>query len=84
MNTLFTYLFIAANLMFTTNANHCSQIVDKHVKSYYYLFCFFIIIGYLQFIKCVMLCFMVPICAFLIHKLVQNYGVNENGELVVG
>lgn len=71
MNILFGYLFIDANLMYFSDSNACAYADDSIVKNLYYLFCAFTFLGYLQFIKCIILTFMIPFSAYILYKLVQ-------------
>lgn len=72
MNILFTGLFVQANLMYFNAGNYCWYTNDRLVRTFYLVFCTFSILGYLQFVWCIVLSMMVPLGFFIIHKLVDH------------
>lgn len=71
MNFLFSGLFIKANLMYFSDTNYCWYTADRFIRNFYLLFCTFSILGFLQFIYCILLSCVMPLSAFIIFKLVE-------------
>jgi hypothetical protein len=47
INLLFSGLFIKANILYFSKPNLCWYTSDNYVRSFYLLFCFFTVLGYL-------------------------------------
>ena len=70
VNSLSTAVFIKANLMYFADENRCQFVDDGVTRMSYQIFCVMLIIGYLQFVWCILISCYVPIAAFVIIKLV--------------
>jgi hypothetical protein len=85
VNSMLTAVFIKANLMYFSDENRCQFVEDGVIKMSYQIFCIALIIGYLQFIWCILLSCYLPLAAFVIMKLVQHRvrqrENNHNGQL---
>ena len=70
VNSLSTAVFIKANLMYFADENKCQYVDDGVTRMSYQIFCVMLILGYLQFVWCILISCYVPIAAFVIIKLV--------------
>jgi hypothetical protein len=72
MNLVMTVIFVQANLMYFSTKNLCWYTNDTLTKVFYLIFCGFTLLGYLQFIWCILLSCSIPLSAFLIYQLVEH------------
>ena len=71
MNVLFSVLFISANVMYFSQSNSCYYTNDQYIRAFYMMFCVFTLLGYAQFIYCILLACAIPLSALIIYKLVE-------------
>ena len=79
INLWLTGIFIQANLMYFSQHNFCWYTSDRLTKMFYMLFCSLTIIGYLQFVWCILLSCSLPLSAFLIYQLVEHRMNQDRG-----
>lgn len=83
MNLLMTAIFIKANIMYFSDDNKCFNTSDTMLRRFYYVFCTLTLLGYFQFIWCILLSCSIPLSAFLIYQLVEHR-LNMRREMEVG
>lgn len=71
-NIALTGVFVKANFMYFSEHNLCSFVDDPLTKMSYQVFCGLILIGYLQFVWCILLSCYLPLSAFIIYQLVAH------------
>ena len=87
VNAVITAVFIQGNQMYFSNVNYCSYASEPLTKLSYHVFCSLLILGYLQFIWCIILSCYLPLTAFIIYELVQhrlNRGQADANSLIGG
>lgn len=58
--------------MYFSQSNNCYYTSDRLVRIFYLVFCTFTVLGYSQFIWCIVLSMMMPLGFFIMHKLVDH------------
>jgi hypothetical protein len=71
-NIALTGVFVKAYFMYFSEHNLCSFVDDPLTKMSYQIFCGIILIGYLQFVWCILLSCYLPLSAFIIYQLVAH------------
>lgn len=72
VNALVTGVFIRANQMYFSRHNYCTYMQEPLNIVSYHTFCTFVILGYLQFIYCILISCYVPLIGFIIYQLVKH------------
>lgn len=71
-NAFLTGIFIRANQMYFDPNNHCSKMSNQLDLISYWSFCALLVIGYLQFVYCILLSCYLPLSALIIYQLIEH------------
>jgi len=74
-------------MMVFSPANHCAESTDNFLKTFYTIFVVFTVVGYAQFVLCIVLLCMLPLILLIIYRLVQyrlNRGNHAEDEELLG
>lgn len=71
INSFLTAVFIRANSMYFDPLNHCSMMSNQLNQISYWSFCALLLIGYLQFVYCILLSCYLPLSAIIIYQLID-------------
>ena len=77
-NLILSAVLIQGNIYYFSESNLCSQSINLLTINFYYMFCLLIILGYVQFIKTIMIIFIIPFQGYILHKLVSIRMLPQN------
>ena len=72
LNLLLAGVFVKGNLMYFSVNNLCGYVEEGLTRVSYKIFCVLLILGYFQFIYCILLSFYIPLIGYIIYQLVQH------------